>query len=153
MNFENFVEVLSPYFHEKIVFVGLGNELRGDDAAGLLFLERLKVKPEFCKSNFIKAGTNPENYLQKILDSGAEVVIFIDAARSGAKPGTIGWIDPGKIDSVNISTHAFSIKMVEEFLDKYHPFKFMYLGIEPLTTKLGENVSSEILESIDNFFV
>ncbi len=153
MNFENFVEVLSPYFPEKIVFVGLGNELRGDDAAGLLFLERLKVKPEFCKSNFIKAGTNPENHLQKILDSGAEVVIFIDAARSGAKPGTIGWIDPGKIDSVNISTHAFSIKMVEEFLDKYHPFKFMYLGIEPLTTKLGENVSSEILESIDNFFV
>lgn len=81
-------------------------------------------------------------------DSGAEIVVFIDAARSGAKPGTIGWIDP-----VNISTHAFSIKMVEEFLDKYHPFKFMYLGIEPLTTKLGENVSSEISESIDNFFV
>ncbi len=153
MNFENFVEVLSPYLPEKIVFVGLGNELRGDDAAGLLFLERLKVKPEFCKSNFIKAGTNPENYLQKILDYGAEIVVFIDAARSGAKPGTIGWIDPGKIDSVNISTHAFSIKMVEEFLDKYHPFKFMYLGIEPLTTKLGENVSSEILESIDNFFM
>ncbi|MBL7136689.1 MAG: hypothetical protein ISS81_08895, partial [Candidatus Marinimicrobia bacterium] len=64
-----------------------------------------------------------------------------------------GWIDPGKIDSVNISTHAFSIKMVEEFLDKYHPFKFMYLGIEPFTTKLGENVSSEILKSIDSFFV
>ena len=153
MNFENFVEVFSPYFHEKIVFVGLGNELRGDDAAGLLFLERLKVKPEFCKSHLIKAGTNPENHLQKILDSGAEVVVFIDAARSGVKPGTIGWIDPEKVNSVNISTHAFSIKMVEEFLEKYHPFKFMYLGIEPLTTKLGENVSLEILKNIDIFFV
>ncbi len=152
MNFESFVKVFSSYSPEKIVFVGLGNELRGDDAAGLFFLERLKVKPEFCKSNFIIAGTNPENYLQKILDSGADVVVFIDAARSGAKPGTIGWIDTEKVVSVNISTHAFSVKMVEEFLEKYHPFKFMYLGIEPLTTKLGENVSSEILKNIDNFF-
>ncbi len=60
----------------------------------------------------MKLKPYPEYYK----DSGAYVVVFIDAARSGAKPGTIGWIDPGKIDSVNISTHAFSIRMVEEFL-------------------------------------
>ena len=153
MNFEDFTKVLKPYPPGEIIFIGLGNELRGDDVAGLLFLERLKTRPEFSGSNFIKAGTNPENYLQSILDSKAEVVIFIDAARSGKRPGTIDWIDPEKIFSIDISTHAFSIKMVEEFLQNHRSFAFMYLGIEPLKTKLSETVSSEILKSLDSFFV
>jgi len=64
MNFMHLTDELSKYYTDKIVFVGLGNELREDDGAGLEFVERLKSEKEFNKSHFIIVGRNPENYLQ-----------------------------------------------------------------------------------------
>ena len=152
MNFEDFVKELSPYNPADLIFIGLGNELCGDDAAGLVFLDKLEELPDFAGSCFITARTNPENYLQKILDSGGRVVIFIDAARSGGKPGEISWIDPNQIDHLSISTHAFSLKMVEQYLVNNRRFIFRYLGIEPLSTNKGDHLSSRVLTQITVFF-
>lgn len=152
MNFKDFAKELSSYNPENLIFVGLGNELCGDDAAGLVFLDKLEEFPDFAGSCFITARTNPENYLQKILDSKGRVVVFIDAARSGGKPGAISWIDPHHIDRLSISTHAFSLKMVELYLMNNRRFIFKYLGIEPLSTNKGDHLSSKILTHITAFF-
>jgi len=46
MNFTQLTDELSKYDKDRIVFVGLGNELREDDGAGLELVERLKSKKE-----------------------------------------------------------------------------------------------------------
>lgn len=152
MNLNDFKEEILNYPPGKIVFVGLGNDYRGDDAAGLLFLNRLKELSFLSGATFIKANTNPENHLREIAAPNPKLVVFIDAAQTGRNPGDIFWIDPEELNSVNISTHSFSIKMIEDFLRAGQEMNFKYLGIEPLKTSLGQSISREVIQRIDKFF-
>jgi hydrogenase maturation protease len=152
MNFEGFTKELSVHLLEKILFVSLGNDLRSDDAAGLLFAEKLKLSETFSNSCYINAGTNPENYLQNILDMGTDAIVFIDAANWKGSPGEIKWLDSDMIDKIAFSTHTFSIKLVEQFLSTEKVLKFYYLGIQTENTEIGTNISENVLGSINRFF-
>ena len=151
MNFTDFKRTINnPVNH--IVFVGLGNEARSDDAAGLLFLDELKKCVEYRTANFIKAGINPENYLERILECHPELVVFIDAADVGKAPGEMGWIDPENLDTAQISTHAFNITMVEQYLKLNQAMEVKYFGIQPETTTMGQPVSVAVKRGLAMFF-
>ena len=152
MNFEDFSNTLSVHLPEKILFVSLGNELRSDDAAGLLFAEKLRTKEPFSHSYYINAGTNPENYLQKIIETGTDAIVFIDAADWKGYPSEIKWLDSDMIDKIAFSTHTFSIKLVEQYLTSEKMLKFYYLGIQTENTKIGTDISESVLNSINRFF-
>lgn len=151
MNFTDFKKTINKPANQ-IVFVGLGNKARGDDAAGLLFLDELKKRMEFRASNFIEAQTNPENYLERILELHPELVVFIDAANVGKSPGDMGWIDKKDLDTARISTHAFNITMVEEYLKTHQALEVKYFGIRPKTTTVGHPVSDTVMHKIKVFF-
>jgi hydrogenase maturation protease len=151
MNFSAFKEALH-YPPEEIVFVGLGNMARGDDAAGLLFLRKLKKRNEFLASHFVEAGTNPENYLQKILDFTPRLVVFIDAAHCGRSFSDMFWIETDALDTAAISTHAFSIRMIEEYLKANAPLEVKYFGIQPEITAPGSPLSAAVKQSLEHFF-
>ncbi len=151
MNFTDFKKSLyvpAP----KIVFVGLGNKARGDDAAGLLFLHELQRCRDFRGAAFIEAGTNPENVLEPILAHHPEMVIFIDAANVGKAPGDICWIDHDNLDTARISTHAFSVTMVEHYLKAHKTMDIKYLGIRPATTAMGTQLSVKVKSALESFF-
>ncbi|MEJ2053133.1 MAG: hydrogenase maturation protease [Calditrichaceae bacterium] len=152
MNLHEFKEGLKDYPFNKIVFVGLGNPLRSDDAAGLVLLNRLKSVVDLRKAYFIEAGTNPENYLQKILDCPASLVVFIDTAKHGGQSGEINWLPSGQIETIAISTHTFSIKMVEKYLLSERSFDFRYCVIEPENMEMGEGLSESVKRSLNKFF-
>lgn len=143
---------LSKYDKDKLVFVGLGNELREDDGAGLVLVENLKLKKEFHQSHFILAGRNPENHLQAILDCNPQIVIFVDAAEWNGKPGEIKKFNEEEISHTDFSTHTFSIKMIQEFLLNHRQMDFMFLGIQPLSTSFGQGLSDVIKNKIEAFF-
>lgn len=152
MNFTIFIKSLSQWQPCSIVFAGLGNENRGDDAAGLIFCNRLKKTGSFKGAHFVLAGTNPENHLDEIIGYSPELVVFIDAARFGGKPGDIKWLESADIKRNRISTHAFSMEMVEKYLFAHQPMQFKYLGIEPLATEPYSEISPQVLAAVDNFF-
>jgi hydrogenase 3 maturation protease len=149
MNFSDLTQRLQPYAKEKIVFIGLGNTLRGDDAAGLILLKKIEQLSAFKNSHFISAGANPENYLQKILEINAEVVIFLDTAQMGLAPGTIAFVDSKSLAKNNFSTHTYSIAMVEEYLTMQQNLDFIYLGIEPVDTRINRPLSPAVRRGID----
>jgi hydrogenase maturation protease len=151
MNFTDFKKSIQTPAHQ-IVFVGLGNEARGDDAAGLFFLNELENCAEFNDSAFIEARANPENHLQRILEHEPELVVFIDAAYIGATPGDMGWIDRDRLDTARISTHAFNITMVEQYLKSNQEMEVRYFGIQPETTTMGQPVSGAIMDNLKLFF-
>ena len=152
MNFEELRQALIEFRNSAIAFVGLGNEMRGDDGAGDYFLAKLRQTQTLKGVHLIYAGTNPENYLQKILDTGAQAVVFVDAARFQAPPGTIRWLPTNAIDASGFSTHTYSISTVADYLNSQRPVKVFYLGIEPRSTQWGTEMSPEIRDSIDKFF-
>jgi hydrogenase 3 maturation protease len=152
MNFTHLLSELSQFNKERIVFIGLGNELRGDDGAGLKFTKRLNSTEEFNNSNFIFAGTNPENYLQKIIELKPDAVIFIDAANWQVEPGEIKFLNSSEIGNSDFSTHAFSIKLIEKYIIANHLCKIFYIGIEPGSVSVRNNISEKVMAGIKKFF-
>jgi hydrogenase 3 maturation protease len=152
MNFTHLTNELSIYQQDRIVFVGLGNEQREDDGAGLELVERLKSKKEFRKSQFIKAGRNPENYLQTILNCNPDIVVFIDAAEWNGSSGDVKIFNDEEIDQTEFSTHTFSIKMIKDYLLNQQPMNFMFIGIQPLRTNYKQGLSEPVQIAIEKFF-
>ena len=152
MNFIHLTNSLSRYADNKIVFVGLGNNTRGDDLAGIFFTNLLKAKSAFKESYFIIAGKNPENYLGEITNLKPEAVVFVDAADWGGVPGEISLIQSENISNIDFSTHAYSIKLIEKFLLLSSKMDFYYIGIQTKSTELGKEMSLEVNSAIKNFF-
>jgi len=153
MNFKEFQAALAGRRRDQIALVGLGNSRRGDDGAGLILFHRLKKAPALAGIGFIRAEVNPENHLQEILDGGAELVVFIDAARFGGRPGEIAWIDEDRIEAAGISTHAFSIRTVTSYLRLHRPIAFKILAVEPGNTALGAALSPAVRLGMEAFFI
>jgi len=152
MNFDEFCAAFAEFKNEDIVFVGLGNRWRGDDGVGLQVVEQLQLSPRLAGAHFILAGTTPENYLQQILDCHARLVIFIDASRFEGTPGQLSWCTSEQIDSIGLSTHAFSIKLVEQYLCVGQALEFKYLLIQPEQTSFGEGLSKALQQSLRKFW-
>lgn len=152
MNFTHLASELSKFNKEKIVFIGLGNEFRGDDGAGLKLTEIIRSGIEFRNSHFILAGTNPENYFQQILGYKPEAVIFIDTANWQAEPGEIKFLSSSEIGDSDFSTHAFSIKLIENYINLNHPCNIFYIGIQPVSVSFGNNISEKVTTGIKKFF-
>lgn len=132
--------------------MGLGNRQRGDDGAGLEFLAGVERSGAFSGACFVPAGTNPENHLQQILSAFPVLVIFIDACRFGGLPGEIRWLEKDEIESAGISTHAYSITMIEKFLNLERKVECRYLGIQPGITETGAELSGDVRKALLRFF-
>lgn len=152
MNFEDLKTSLKGFKPEEIVFTGLGNEYRGDDSAGLVFLHKLEQAVYFADSHFILAGNCPENYLDLILSYNPSLVVFIDAVQYSKKINSIGWLESGEIDSLEISTHAFSMDLIKKYLQSCKQVEIKFLGIAICAASFGRGISEEISRSIDSFF-
>jgi hydrogenase 3 maturation protease len=152
MNLRDIKNKLSVYNSSEVVFIGLGNELRGDDWAGIYLLRTLKASGSFKGSHFIEAGISPENYVANVLDLNPAVIVFIDASRCGATPGEIRFIDPSEVEMSGFSTHSYSIKLIEKFFMYCQDIKFIYIGIVPLQMHMGKGLSRQVQESIKKVF-
>ncbi|MDZ7371372.1 MAG: hypothetical protein ONB12_09400, partial [candidate division KSB1 bacterium] len=79
-------------------------------------------------------------------------VVFIDAVDSPRPPGEIFWIAPDELDGAGMSTHAFSLRMIERYLLAHVPLEVRYLGIQAATTRVGSGLSDSVMKSLDAFF-
>ncbi|MBU0502864.1 MAG: hydrogenase maturation peptidase HycI [Candidatus Omnitrophota bacterium] len=136
----------------KIALLGIGSELRSDDAAGILVAKeleeiqgRIKGKPEF--KVFI-GGTAPENVTGEIKRFKPTHLIIIDSAEAGEEPGSVMLIDPGEIGGVSFSTHALPSKIMVDYLQDSLKCVIIMLGIQPKTIKFGETVSPAIVGAV-----
>lgn len=91
-----------------IRIIGIGSPF-GDDAAGLEVARLLQLKPPpGCE---VIAADRPGAALIDLLD-GATAAILVDAARSGASPGTIHDLELGDLGRTPlglVSSHAFGV--------------------------------------------
>lgn len=93
----------------RVRLVGVGNEYRGDDAAGLIVAREIRRR-DIPGLEVWEAGGGTE--ITEQID-GAEAVIIVDAVVSGAEAGTLVRFDAaaGRLPGffVNCSTHAISV--------------------------------------------
>lgn len=138
-----------------ICIIGLGNVFRGDDAAGILAIRRLRplINNEMDTVECIEAESGGPELLD-MMDK-ADTVILIDAAQSGQKIGTIHGLDASK-DTIGLtlfphSTHALNLVETLELgraLGRLPRHVFVY-GIEVDTVPTSTEVSADVSHAVD----
>jgi len=136
----------------SIRIIGLGNELRGDDAVGLLAARRLRqavgISVEVIETEM--AGVDLIELMK-----GARVVILIDAARSGQNPGIIHRLDasdsPIGVQMCPHSSHALGISDALELARTMGvlPARVIVYGIEAGDTEAGQVLSVSVAKALD----
>jgi hydrogenase maturation protease len=135
-----------------IRIIGLGNELRGDDAVGLLAARQLR-QTIGDRAEVIEADLAGVDLIESM--KGARVAILIDAARSGKNPGMIHRLDasdsPIGVRMRPHSSHALGISDALELARAIGvlPAKVIVYGVEAGNTEAGQALSSAVAKALD----
>jgi len=130
----------------KTLIIGIGNALKGDDAAGPIVCERLRGK---ISAEIIDAGTVPENYIQPVIEKAPDNLLVIDAIDFGAPPGELRIFQPEQLNSLVISTHTLSPRIFVDMIKQSVDVKVLFLGVQPAKIVLGQPLSAEVDEAIE----
>ena len=104
----------------------IGNRDGGDDAVGPLVADLLKKE----KIEVVDCGTTPENYTSVVKKINPEMLIIVDAADIGLKPGEIRIVPKEKIGVMTISTHGIPLSILMNYLEQTIK-KVVLIGIQP----------------------
>jgi hydrogenase 3 maturation protease len=132
---------------KKVVILGVGSQLRSDDALGLEVIRRLEGKIR-DHVRLLEGGTVPENYTQVIREFGPTHILMIDAAQLNQEPGYTRLISANKIFGIPTSTHSIPLNMLAEYLKKSTNAKIALLGIQPKSLQFGEELSQEVKAAV-----
>lgn len=136
----------------RILVVGVGSRLRGDDAAGPLTVDVLRDMlereghPPGTEIHLIDADVMPENYTKPIRESGADAVFFIDAVDLGLPPGEVRIVPPERIDACLPSTHTLPMSHVMAYIKEAIP-RVDLIGVQIRSAGLFEEMSEEVREA------
>lgn len=135
---------------QKIAILGVGSELRADDAVGLLVAKQLRKS--LGKSQQVKiflGHTAPENLTGQIKKFCPSHLIIIDALDIAKKPGAIDVIDPTETDNLSFSTHKLPIKLTADYLFAAIACKTIIVGIQPYSLTFSDPVSEPVIKAVE----
>jgi hydrogenase 3 maturation protease len=112
---------------EKVVFVGVGNRLRGDDGIGPALIDLIAGQVPHA----IDADGAPENTTASIKRLGPAIIVFLDAANFGERPGFAGIVEAGELERLEASVHSFSLDVVMEYLEEATGADVFLVGMQP----------------------
>lgn len=141
MQDELFDDLLSRIKGRKVLILGIGNRMRGDDAVGSLLAERLQGR---VNVPVIDTSDVPENYLGPIESADADLALIIDAADFGGQPGDVALIDMEHLKDVAMSTHNASLTLLFLAIPIEHRPEALLLGIQPGPTETGRGLSEAV---------
>lgn len=143
-----FEESLSEFLMgcNRLLIVGVGNRMRGDDAAGCaaarILRGRLKGKDHIL---IMDCGGVPENFTLEMKRFRPSHILFIDAVDMGLKPGEARLVDGDELIGRSLSTHKQSLKLLFAVLEDGIPgVNIKLLGIQPKTIDFGAKICYQV---------
>jgi len=135
----------------SILLIGIGNEYRCDDGAGLAAIRALKAR-ELPDTVVIESPSDGAQLME--LWKSAAKVILIDAVSSGGVPGAVYRFDahsqPIPACLSFISTHAFGLAEAIELARALHllPQYLVVYAIEGQNFAIGTGLSREVEKAV-----
>ena len=131
------------------IYIGCGNELRGDDAAGLLVARHLRsLGLNACEH------TGDGLTLIQLWEPASEVVL-VDAVSAQGNPGQVSVWDgraaPVETDLFRYSSHSLGVAEAIEMarLLGSLPKQLLIYGIEGSQFEVGTPPSAEVLQAVE----
>jgi len=132
----------------KIVIMGIGSELIGDDAAGVLVVQKLEKQIKSKNVLVLNCCTSPENFTGIVKDFKPTDIIIVDSADFNEHPGFTRIIAHDEINGVSFSTHRLPTKIMIDYLIQSLSCRIIVIGIQPKHLVYGEKPSSEVLDAV-----
>ncbi len=114
--------------YEKLIILGIGNELKYDDGVGPYIISNLNNLQLNENILLINALTVPENFTGKIRMENPSHIIIIDACLMGLNSGDVRIVNEKDFVNIGISTHSMSLNYFVKYLNNNN---ILFLGIEP----------------------
>lgn len=122
----------------RVAVLGIGNDLNGDDAAGVLVARSLLAA--LAQQNHLlvyDCGEVPENYFGKLLNFSPHLVILIDAADFHGFAGETTWLLPEAITG-KMGTHGLSLGDFAQILQREFDCEIGVIGIQPESIRFSD---------------
>ena len=128
---------------ERIVVVGIGNEIRRDDFVGVKITKSLRSE---ARENvmIIESETVPESFIETIVEFDPTHILLFDAGSFGGKPGETKLVYPTKCSEPAVSSHLLPLSLFCNYLQLALEAKIAMVIIQPKTTDFGEGLSTEV---------
>ncbi len=144
-----------PEFKDKlkgrVLIIGMGNVIRGDDGAGIELVRRLNnsnlvvINPQLF---LMDVGEVIENYLEKIVKYKPDTVLLVDAVDFEAPAGSVKIIDIETIKNESFSTHNISLKLTLKYVKERTNADIFILGIQPKSLGMNNKLSEPVKQAI-----
>ena len=138
----------------SVAVLGVGSELRGDDAAGMLVSGRLEAhfQGRLNPSEFrVFAGeTAPENCSGELKKFRPSHLVIVDSADFGKDPGETVLASPEEITEISFTTHRLPLFVFTDYLTAEFPCSIRILGIQPGTLELFHPVTARVQEAVES---
>ncbi|MCF4112959.1 MULTISPECIES: hydrogenase maturation protease [Dethiosulfovibrio] len=128
----------------KTMIWGLGNELYGDDAVGVIISDRLKVTPP-ADTVVYTCYTVPGNYVYAIKKESPERLILVDASDMGLMPGDFRRFSIERISDVSFTNHDMPLNLMLNQFD----LETFVIGIQPDRVVLGAPLSVKVASAAE----
>jgi hydrogenase 3 maturation protease len=138
---------LTKRIERPVVVIGVGSELRGDDAFGVLAARELSEALAGGVSGFedvevLEGGVAPENLAERAARTSPRTVVLVDAADFGGEPGELRVIDPEELGwQLGGATHAPSLELLATYLRERCGARTVILAAQPASTEFGTEIS------------
>jgi len=146
---DNRIEERMRRLEGDTIFVGLGNEYMGDDAAGMVLVRLLAQGG----ARILEAGNDLMGAMHNLSQKNFHHAIFVDAAGMGLDPGEARILEGDEISGRCISTHENNFPLALHYMKCLNPSShILFLGIQFNTLEMQETpmLSPEVKKSVEN---
>ena len=140
----------------NILVLGIGQSLRGDDAAGLEAVRLWqKQHPESATGIHVALSELPGLGLLDLLE-GMDAAILVDAVHSSAAPGTLHRLGPDDLDAFSTgsgSAHGWGVaetlQLGRSLYSSLAGCRVTLIGIEAGPMEMGASLSPEVQNALE----
>lgn len=124
----------------KVIVLGLGSEIRGDEIAPMRIIEKLDRGERLLS---IWAGTRPENFTGKIIEYAPDHLLVFMVSKFGGNPGELKLVQISEHSEESL--HESPLTTMTHYLKEKIDVEVSLLLIEPKNLMIGET-SEEVKE-------
>jgi hydrogenase 3 maturation protease len=129
----------------RLAVLGVGSELRSDDASGLVTARFLQRR---CRDNpnlyIAEGGSAPENLSGPIAVFNPSHLVVVDSADMGLDPGSIRLVNVDNIGGFSASTHCLPLAVLIQYLLLRISCRVALVGIQPENLDFDGRISHTV---------
>lgn len=142
--------------HGRIVIVGIGNPLRGDDGVGcaiaralLTHFEATSSSPTAWPCTIFDGEEVPESFAGPVVAARPDTVLLVDAVELETVPGSTALLDAKQLSRTAVFTHRTPLGPLADYLHHSTGADVLLLGIQPGRLLWGEVMGPEVRAAAD----